>query len=613
MNSTPTFVALNDGPSTLRALARKMGGGGGDRRGGRGVHPPAGHEHRWTEAFWQRLADAFLERAHECGMAAWHVQRVVAKKRDPMTHALFLDEIGAPTPCEAFVAAFAKGAGEAIQRSFATVGFAKDALLSGYPRLMDLLDALHDGLLKETDHRTGGGGGGGGSTGSTISGVPPATRRDGSDRETFARAGDAVAAAYVARVFQRLSEPVNALLSPSTLQSLHGIVRGDFAGAGATAGTSRASEDVRRFMLRIRQEIDAVGGGARPALLDKVVQCVGKALKLMATKAELAVVAAADARSFSSDAPATASQKTNAAIASTLEDVHDALAGLVPMLPTAASRRALSDALEEVARCAIEATAPVMRAATARCEDAIARLHDEDWAGGAPPGEVCSTYMRELCDLLAHLRREHLKGGLGTAKGKSVGCAAAVGGANPCGDPDRRPSPSTVSATALATRCLDFFLRHASLVRAIGENGKLRLTKDLAELEHAVSAHLCPAEAAGASYKALRAFKPLLFSTPTRAVENVEIVENVPPAPLLLHLYSHAPRMLQAPYERAGLAPAQYSVWMDAHCDGDVWAGVKGTLDAYESRSRGGGGDAEEVIRAMRVVGAAIERGGRRR
>ena len=42
--------------------------------------------------------------------------------------------------------------------------------------------------------------------------------------------------------------------------------------------------------------------------------------------------------------------------------------GLVPMLPTAASRRALSDALEEVARCAIEATAPVMRAATARCE-----------------------------------------------------------------------------------------------------------------------------------------------------------------------------------------------------------------------------------------------------
>ena len=172
MNSTPTFVALNDGPSTLRALARKMGGGGGDRRGGRGVHPPAGHEHRWTEAFWQRLADAFLERAHECGMAAWHVQRVVAKKRDPMTHALFLDEIGAPTPCEAFVAAFAKGAGEAIQRSFATVGFAKDALLSGYPRLMDLLDALHDGLLKETDHRTGGGGGGGG--GSTSS-LPTAT------------------------------------------------------------------------------------------------------------------------------------------------------------------------------------------------------------------------------------------------------------------------------------------------------------------------------------------------------------------------------------------------------------------------------------------------------
>lgn len=56
------------------------------------------------EALWVKLA-AVLEQLHVAAVAVWHLQRVLAKKRDPLTHTLFLDVIGgddpdSPLPCE---------------------------------------------------------------------------------------------------------------------------------------------------------------------------------------------------------------------------------------------------------------------------------------------------------------------------------------------------------------------------------------------------------------------------------------------------------------------------------------------------------------------------------
>ena len=61
---------------------------------GRSGHPPSGQEHKWAEVLWQRMGAA-TEQAHAAAMAVWHLQRVLAKKRDPITHALFLDEAAA--------------------------------------------------------------------------------------------------------------------------------------------------------------------------------------------------------------------------------------------------------------------------------------------------------------------------------------------------------------------------------------------------------------------------------------------------------------------------------------------------------------------------------------
>jgi hypothetical protein len=56
-----------------------------------------------------------------------------------------------------------------------------------------------------------------------------------------------------------------------------------------------------------------------------------------------------------------------------------------------------------------------------------------------------------------------------------------------------------------------FFVRHAALVRPLSESEKLRLTRDMAELELVVGQNLFQVEQLGAPYRDLRALKPLFF------------------------------------------------------------------------------------------------------
>ena len=56
------------------------------------------------EVLWQKLSLA-AEQMHKSVVAVWHVQRVLAKKRDPLSHVLFINECleeNAALPTEKF-------------------------------------------------------------------------------------------------------------------------------------------------------------------------------------------------------------------------------------------------------------------------------------------------------------------------------------------------------------------------------------------------------------------------------------------------------------------------------------------------------------------------------
>ena len=615
-----------------KALAREAGGsetnaGGGlsgmNTHGRRALMPPPGEEERWAEILWQRIESA-LDAAKANCLAVWHLQRVLAKKRDPITHALFLDEVlgededcqdeppeerveeenlprdgydgetfatddrftdarasskrVARAPCRRFIDQFSKGAYEALARAHASAGFAKDALLAGYPRLVTALETLHARLARDSDAK----------------GAPSAVAGDGGDARRLAKIAEPVAQAYLGRAFQRLSEPVDALLSPSALQSLAQSV--SVSTSVGSAGAGRGAADVRRFLARVREELDAVA--SRPKLAAAVAESgVAKALRLMARRAETAVSVGADARAFAVGQPATAAHRANAALAASLERVCASMFKLLrdPAMAERANNslaNSLRSATLSVAETARDVANVILEAAFERVSAHLAAMHDEDWAGGPPPGEHCSPYAARVAETLAWLGEAHVKPlfpPLDADELRRGNTDVEFLMASPTGEARRR----------FATRVFASFVRHAVLLRPMGENGRLRLAKDTAELERAVDECAFPAKFVGAvsegknssAHDAVRALRSAVFLGLDELVAEAEplkrtasAVGHLPEACVLMLAFSAAPVSLQTPYQRAGLTPALYASWMEKHAPEEVASAADATLDAFEAK-----------------------------
>uniref|UniRef100_K1PVY8 Conserved oligomeric Golgi complex subunit 5 n=1 Tax=Magallana gigas TaxID=29159 RepID=K1PVY8_MAGGI len=62
----------------------------------------------------------------------------------------------------------------------------------------------------------------------------------------------------------------------------------------------------------------------------------------------------------------------------------------------------------------------------------------------------------------------------------------------------------------IACRCVELFVRHASLIRPLGEGGKMRLAADFAQMELAISPFCRKVSDLGNHYKLLKAFRGAL-------------------------------------------------------------------------------------------------------
>ena len=468
------------------------------------------------DALWQRL-DAAMERVHGAALAVWHLQRVLAKKRDPVAHTLFLDEVGTPVPFDRFWQALLRALTDQLARSYQAAGFVRDALVGGYPRLLGTLEALHARLLRDTDARE--------------KGVPSAVRKG--EATALSRVADPFQTAYLGRSLARITDAVT--------------------GPARTAPSAPpAPPAVARVCARVHDELVAAGGHAD--LCAAVAGGAAKALKLFVEKCEYACATGPEARQIA--APCTPAQARTLAAATALEAAHATLAPLLPALPPAAAD-ALAPALAALHACASEAITPLFRAEAERCEACCLAMHGEAWGADTPSAEAGSAACADLVHALGHFQTEFLAR---LSPGLPRGAAGA---------------PSRLLASQLATRVLVLFVRHAALLRPLSEAGKLRLTQAMAELELAVGA-VAPMESLGAPFRALR---PLLFLD-TPAVASSPLLAELAPSVVLHHLLSRAPPELVSPHTRAGLSLNAYAAWLDGASEADVWRGIKGILDA---------------------------------
>jgi len=532
------------------AVGRMARGGGAEtsgreqRRGGRHlVTPPHGEEHAWIDSLWRRV-EAAMDAAHENVMSVWHLQRVLAKKRDPLTQTLFLDEVigrsaSATALCDRFWAVFCKGVSEHLSRAHAAAGFVAGALQKGFPRLVGALEGVVAKAQKDAD---------------AAKGAPGCARRDGATRAQVLRAVEPIAAAFFARSLARLTDAANNC----------------FAG-GRVVDASSANA----FLSRVRAEIDAVA--EYDNLLNNACGNASSAFKALADRAKRSISRSVDASSLAEEA--TQTQRNNARIARELNRAHELMSKVLPSFAPA-PRRALEVGLEHVASAVAESTRPLFDAVGDFCDARFAQMHAADYASA-----------RQDASGAQHI--------IATASKLQLTSSAH-------GDLFNAPrGPLFAARLALAERVLRSFATHASLIRRMDTAGKMRLVKECDEISHAVATHVrvSGSEADSPAFRAIKAFKSLIL-LPTEHVEASPLVRDACPRALLHHLYSRAPEELSTPAKRASLNAAQYASWLlKKASDAEVWRGVKATLDVYEETAKPTDDGVAVVTLLMRAVG----------
>lgn len=240
---------------------------------------------------------------------------------------------------------------------------------------------------------------------------------------------------------------------------------------------------------------------------------------------------------------------------------------MVKGLPAIAAE-VLSSSLGTIYGVACDSVTSLFQAMLERLESCILQIHEQNFGAlgmDAAMDNNSSPYMEELQQCITHFRREFLSRLLPTSAS-----ASSVGSETIC----------TRLVRSMASRVLIYFIRHASLVRPLSESGKLKMARDMAELELAVGQNLFPVEQLGAPYRALRALRPIIFLETSQLAES-PLLQDLPPSVILHHLYSRGPEELESPLQRNKLTYLQYSLWLDSQGEDQIWKGIKATLDDY--------------------------------
>jgi len=133
----------------------------------------------------------------------------------------------------------------------------------------------------------------------------------------------------------------------------------------------------------------------------------------------------------------------------------------------------------------------------------------------------------------------------------------------------------------LSSRIVEYFIRQATLLRPLGEQGKLKLAADMAQLEFVIGPLQSVRELG--CYRALRALRPFIF-VETLRISECDEVSILAPSAVLHHLFSRASASLQSPHTLQNWTLIQYDEWLEKHTEQDIWILIKKCLDTYASQ-----------------------------
>lgn len=522
---------------------------------GRAAMPVTGNTAAYRASLWTNM-EKLMDNIYAACAQIQHLQKVLVKKRDPVTHICFIEELSknSSEPIN-IMQEFWESVTHILTEEFTAASndssFLKQAFEGEYPKLLRLYNDLWKRLRQQFNVSNNV------TSTSTLTDLlmvesadedffsQKTTNKTGYDSEKALR--DTLAGfetAYLSRSLSRLFDPINLVFTSGSMNP-------------------PTAEEVDSIVKTISSELNVASVDSKLSLT--VARNVSKTIKLFCVKSEQLLLT--DGEASQVIRPATVGQTRNAAIVNTLFQFHAAVLKVISTLtlfPAGAIEK-INESLLEIVLVMSTGIQPLLSSISDALEAIILTMHQEDFSGPTPANTQtdvpCSLYMKELQSFIARVRTDYLS---------QYTCTEFI----------------YDSMNQICSRCIELFVRHACLLRPVGEGGKLRLASDFAQMEQALSPLCRRVSDIGKPYRLLRAFRPLLFQSSEHVGRSPSLGEVIPYSLVLSFLFSRAPAELTSPHQNAEWSVCRYSQWLDNQSEKSRLLFIKGALEAYVQQVR---------------------------
>uniref|UniRef100_G3Q6C8 Conserved oligomeric Golgi complex subunit 5 n=1 Tax=Gasterosteus aculeatus aculeatus TaxID=481459 RepID=G3Q6C8_GASAC len=517
---------------------------------GRAVLPTPGNTAAFRAALWTNLEKLMDQICAACRQVQ-HLQKVLMKKRDPVTHVCFIDEIikdGKPDILCTFWNDVTNTLSEELHRATEASSFLKQALEGEYPKLLQLYNELWRRLQQYSASLQGALTSSGGiDTSLDITAAETDSQdlfthgqQDYNPEQALKDSLQLYEAAYLSKSLSRLFDPINLV----------------FPMGGRNPPSN---EELDSIIKTISSELNVAS--VDPKLSLAVSKNAAKTIQLFCVKSEQLLCTQGEASQVIG--PLTEGQRRNITVVNSLYRLQQAITKIISGSGSCppVTAEPFSSSLEAVQVLMSSAVQPLLQSVSDSIEAIIITLHQEDFSGPlscpGKPDVPCSLYMKEMQGFISRVMADYFR---------HFQCADFI----------------YESTEALAQRAIELFIRHTSLLRPLGEGGKMRLAADFAQMELAVAPLCRRVSDLGKPYRMLRSFRPLLFQNSELIASSPAVGDLIPYSTLLHFFFCRAPSELKSPHQATEWSVARYSQWLDDHpSERDRLMLIRGALEAY--------------------------------
>ncbi|GAA5826357.1 hypothetical protein JCM5353_004728 [Sporobolomyces roseus] len=496
----------------------------------------------WNSTMWNRLENLIDDMGNIC-IKVYTLEKVLRLKKDQTTQTSFLDEAMAVLdnkPSVLFWTSLAQAFETQAKEAVRSSTFIQTTLSTGYPRLLRLFQEFFSKIAVHTD------------TVYTLSHQSPET-------VLVLRSIQPFETLYLTRSTNRLSDSVSSAFSISS------SLAASFTSRPPSAPTANEGLATARAIVN---ELDAARFD--PLLVKAVAKGAGRGVENFIQRAEALIAHDHSATSLLGPL-ATPSQHNNADLTSSLYHLWHPLDRALQD-HTESVREVLRPTIDRLRASYLAIVNPLIMSIRREFSALLARMHRVDYSkeSDTSSSSSASNYMMDITDKLALVKEEIL----GSYRVGQLGKDWALD---------------------LARFTVQTFLLHASIVQPLGESGKLKLTQDTTSLEFSINQYLSGYDISlqdmGDQFKALRAFRPLLFLD-TRSLLDPKQTSSIPTLILLHHLISRSP--IPLPHKHHRWTQAEYVRWLNEHGEKERVGMIQGVLADWEKEKQEGGGNEKE-------------------